>query len=587
MSGRIVVETVGSALLLRDRRDTASLSGLAARLPAEPATTAVVCTPDVTRRRDLYRVLPGILAERLGGSAMGVRLFTFGVPDEAKLVAARVLALSAAIGGEVIAPAGRLVVGPSYTTAVSGRGASWLRCADGATVHEAAPWHPAPAWAASVPAGRWWGPAGTVVAIPAGLWIALGAGAPDVAAEAEAVSPDSDVCTLVTHDPAADPAVEEILARAPFPFRLVTLGPAEVTLGPGESVASGRRGMVAPAPDVTPPPVVATGGTRTARGDHASQPEEPDPSGETGHASDIEPRPLRHPSPLPAEVAALLGRPARAADPVPTPATRSPEAAPAPVGTALDAGPWTTVGRYTPADRNGLRAALAGGYDAHGRTVARLLAEQPGLRAAGQPADLVTGLVGLRAYLAGAGKAVNGHLRGTDRDAPAVAAVVGRCADYGLARMPPMIGTVYRAVTAEPSIVDGYRPGDGLVEPGFVDADTEPGQQPDRADRPYTAILAIFSISARDCGEGSRVLFPPGSRFRVVDVLRPGHAPPVVLLVDRAGEVQTAGDYLEWASGRLRADAAALPPRFAVYASPDAVGLDRAGARFNEPEGAT
>jgi hypothetical protein len=186
---------------------------------------------------------------------------------------------------------------------------------------------------------------------------------------------------------------------------------------------------------------------------------------------------------------------------------------------------WLDLHDGAAIDRPGLRQALNGSYDAHARVVARTLAEQPGLRAAGGRNDLVTGLVALRAYCVAERVQVNQVLRGEPAAEPVVerAERVARCAVYGLSRLPAVFGPVFLDGPAGPAGPAGadpppvYRPGDEIVEPGFLDVDLAAGGSADAAVQ-----FVIWSVSARRLaalGTGDRAgLFPPGTRFSVLAV---------------------------------------------------------------------
>lgn len=288
----------------------------------------------------------------------------------------------------------------------------------------------------------------------------------------------------------------------------------------------------------------------------------------------------------------------------------SPAVAPRPAAVEPEAQAprWLVVGDGAATDRQGLRQALNGSYDAHARVVARTLAEQPGLRAAGGRDDLVTGLVALRAYCVAERGVINEVLRGEPPTEPAAerAARVARCAVHGLRRLPAVFGPVFVAGPAgvEPPVA--YRPGDELIEPAFLDVDLAGG-----GDAPGAAVqFVIWSVSARRLtalGAGdSAGLFAPGTRFAVlaVDPRMPG-SPARVHLRDltavpsaRAG-ARGGGRHedTEQILSQLRAARGESPAaggaRGAGAATPGASpctvravflpGLDGAGRRFRAP----
>ncbi|MFD0584841.1 hypothetical protein [Dactylosporangium darangshiense] len=245
------------------------------------------------------------------------------------------------------------------------------------------------------------------------------------------------------------------------------------------------------------------------------------------------------------------------------------------------------------ADRAALRLALRGRYDAHARVVSRTLAEEPGLRSsAGALAELTAGLVAVLAYCEGERDQINDVLRGGGaQEEVERAALLARAAMYGLRRLPAVLGPVFRSGFADPDVIAGYRPGDELVEPAFVDVDLQRGTVAASG-----VEFAIWSVSAHrlkglSSGAQGSALFPPGSRFVVlaVDDSDVPDVPVRVLLSDvatssgsgRVGPSVDSPDGVERVLSRLRG-----PRRGAGIASAPlafAVGVDDAGRRFLPP----
>ncbi|GIJ62438.1 hypothetical protein [Virgisporangium aurantiacum] len=193
---------------------------------------------------------------------------------------------------------------------------------------------------------------------------------------------------------------------------------------------------------------------------------------------------------------------------------------------------WIAAAHWGTDERTLLRRAIRQRYDTHARAVGRTIAEEPGLHAGRPSTDLVTDLVALRAYDVDDRDAVNAALRtgtGTDREL-----LLARGAAAGLGRLPAVFGPVF--ASGDTDLIG--RPGDELVEPGFLDADLV-RTVPDGVPVEYV----IWSVSAHRLGSLSperptSVLFGPGSRFVVLAVDRPTHAaddgaPVRVLLRDR------------------------------------------------------
>ncbi|PYC66806.1 hypothetical protein C7C45_23165 [Micromonospora arborensis] len=241
------------------------------------------------------------------------------------------------------------------------------------------------------------------------------------------------------------------------------------------------------------------------------------------------------------------------------------------------------------ADRTGLRNALSGRYDAHARVVARTLAQSPGLRAAaGAFTELTTGLVAIRAYCDGERELMNQVLRGGGPDSDVDrASVVACCAAYGLRRLPSVLGPVFRAGLADVRLVDGYRAGDVLIEPAFVDVDLGPAPVDENHVR-----FAIWSVSAHrldglDGAQRASAIFPPGSRFQVLAVdEQTTDEPSRVFLRDLAGSYQGGRDSADRILSQLRAaDRGATPFGGTDRSVPTAFapGLDDAGRPFPLP----
>ncbi|MGW4462621.1 hypothetical protein [Micromonospora sp. NPDC004704] len=270
----------------------------------------------------------------------------------------------------------------------------------------------------------------------------------------------------------------------------------------------------------------------------------------------------------------------------PGPETRPAAVAPAPF--------WLTEETWDPADRGRLRDALNGRYDAHVRVITRTLAEEPGMRAAGASAEMIAGLVALRAYHDGEREAVNRELRtgGQVEDGPAGngesgerARLLARGAVHGLRRLPTVLGPVYASAQLPPPALAGYRPGVDVVEPAFLDVDLAAAPASEA-----TVQFVIWSASARRLdrispGDTAAALFPPGSRFAVLAVDRPDddQEPIRVLLRDLAGQGVRGDRGVDRLLDRLRA---ARTPTTAVNRSrflEFAPGLDPSGQVFAIP----
>lgn len=198
------------------------------------------------------------------------------------------------------------------------------------------------------------------------------------------------------------------------------------------------------------------------------------------------------------------------------------------------AGPSATPDPTLPdVDGTRLRQVLGDSYGTHQEAVSQALAQDPD---AVNPADSDTDLVAVRAYASAGRDAVNPALRDgrdpvnrTPRGGRGESAVIARAVASGLRRLPLVFGPVFATSTADP-VPQGYRTGLEYVEPGFVDVDLFPGAS-DGARLSYV----IWSATARrlgglSAGAPDTAVFPPGTRFRVLDVDRTGGRLRVLLL---------------------------------------------------------
>ncbi|MFB9179281.1 hypothetical protein ACFFX1_14170 [Dactylosporangium sucinum] len=273
----------------------------------------------------------------------------------------------------------------------------------------------------------------------------------------------------------------------------------------------------------------------------------------------------RPPEPSPPVDAPVAAAPARPA-PAPPPPAAPPEGAPR----WLDAAGWGAE------DRARLRRTLQHRYDAYARVVTRTLAEEPGLRAAGGGADLITDLVALCAYMHER-DAVNDALRGAAGRPDGAESLIARGATSGLRRLPAVIGPVFAAGQA--AVGAGYRAGDELVEPAFVDVWLT-GATGTGAAVEYV----IWSVSARRVDrflpqEQPGAAFPPGSRFAVLAVDEPAADGPLrVLLRDRTGERPDAAGRWDETLRRLRHSTTVAAEHPGTLGFP--IGLDQWGRPF-------
>ncbi len=242
---------------------------------------------------------------------------------------------------------------------------------------------------------------------------------------------------------------------------------------------------------------------------------------------------------------------------------------------------WITAARCDAEDGAHLRQVLDGRYNAHAHAVVRTLAEESELRDGDPPAATVNGLVAVHAYCATERDSVNRVLRGWDDPSRATsAAVVARCALYGLRRLPVVFGPVFAACAMDVPL-DAYLGGGELIEPGFVDADLSATDHPDVAIE-----YVIWSVSARrvspvEDGEQATALFAAGSRFAVLGV-DSGSRHPRVLLLDLAARRGATDALPEGLQHRLveAASSGARRRREPLPARGLPIGLDDSGRPF-------
>ncbi|MDX5459192.1 hypothetical protein ACGFI5_16860 [Micromonospora tulbaghiae] len=196
-------------------------------------------------------------------------------------------------------------------------------------------------------------------------------------------------------------------------------------------------------------------------------------------------------------------------------------------------------------ERAWLRRTLSREFDVMASSVSRIMSEHPGMQGSGvSTEDVLADSVALRLYLTGRGPGVDAGLR-SGRKGPHVP--FARCVVAGVSRMPSFRGTtVYRL-----SPTDGewalYQDRRLVTDWSFVNALTQPCASEDGD----TDVL-IWSMTARRTSllepEGDehvedRVLFLPGTNFKVLDLRRPsaGERGAVMLREIGANEIDDTG----------------------------------------------
>lgn len=203
-----------------------------------------------------------------------------------------------------------------------------------------------------------------------------------------------------------------------------------------------------------------------------------------------------------------------------------------------------------------MRRTLAREVDAVASSIARVLAEHPGLQSGDDraEADILTDAVAVRLYLSPPGAAIDEALREA-RKGPHVP--FARCVVAGLTRLPSHRGVTTVAVSPGRAEWELLRNRRFLTEWGFLNALTAPA-----ASLPGDTDLLIWSMTARrtsllepagESGAEQRVLFLPGTSFKLLDVREPaGDVRGQILLREVAATEIGAGGQVD--NGRIPFD---------------------------------
>jgi hypothetical protein len=298
--------------------------------------------------------------------------------------------------------------------------------------------------------------------------------------------------------------------------------------------------IVEPAAPVEPPAPVASVGSSASVGTPAPPPPIAPPPVQTpmntgvGPVDEAEPRD----QPIPAE-APISGPPALVHPPAPTPPppvqppAAEPDATPEPPvvkekprfqPTPEAAASALLSGRGLDEERGWLRRTLSREFDSVASSISRVLSEHPGLQGgdAKTNTEILSDSVAVRLYLSPQGAAIDAGLR-TARKGPHVP--FARCVVAGLGRLPSHRGaTVF---SASPSREEWklLSKRSLLTEWGFLNALTAPS-----ADLTGDVDVLIWAMTARrtkllepggDEHVDNRVLFMPGTSFKVLDIVEP------------------------------------------------------------------
>ncbi|MFI7204515.1 hypothetical protein [Micromonospora aurantiaca (nom. illeg.)] len=196
-------------------------------------------------------------------------------------------------------------------------------------------------------------------------------------------------------------------------------------------------------------------------------------------------------------------------------------------------------------ERAWLRRTLSREFDVMASSVSRIMSEHPGMQGSGvSTEDVLADSVALRLYLAGRGPGVDAGLR-SGRKGPHVP--FARCVVAGVSRMPSFRGTTVYRLSPTAGEWALYQDRRLVTDWSFVNALTQPCASEDGD----TDVL-IWSMTARRTSllepEGDehvedRVLFLPGTNFKVLDLRRPaeGERGAVLLREIGANEIDDTG----------------------------------------------
>ncbi|GAA2491328.1 hypothetical protein [Winogradskya humida] len=181
-------------------------------------------------------------------------------------------------------------------------------------------------------------------------------------------------------------------------------------------------------------------------------------------------------------------------------------------------------------ERAWLQDALRHEFDLAASSVSRILAEYPGYSAG---SDTMADAVAVRLYLSAVGDGVDDALREGVSEGPQVP--FARCVSGGLVRLPSHRGATMQVSDLCAADLRRVRERQVLRERGFTHALIDPP-----ADLPGGVDVLIWSMTGRrtrllepddEHRAESRVVFLPGTSFKVLDVVEPGEGTRGLLLL--------------------------------------------------------
>ncbi|MGH3374439.1 MAG: hypothetical protein ACRDP6_06850 [Actinoallomurus sp.] len=207
----------------------------------------------------------------------------------------------------------------------------------------------------------------------------------------------------------------------------------------------------------------------------------------------------------------------------------------------------------TAEDRSALRALVGARFQRYAGRVDQVVARLPGLRASLND-DVRTDLIAVLLHHLDAGEPLSRAdlAAAARRGGTGSPAAFLSCLGSGLRRLPSHRGPVLLAAHAEEDDLAAYVPGQALTEPAATS-----GLPAIDIDLAAPVELAVWSSTGRRTvlfggpGAEPEVVFPPGTRFSVIEVLE--GAPARVLLRETTGDDDPAGVRDRQAGERLLA----------------------------------
>ncbi|WP_133794411.1 hypothetical protein [Actinokineospora alba] len=280
------------------------------------------------------------------------------------------------------------------------------------------------------------------------------------------------------------------------------------------------------------------------------------PAGVTAIFSSVGPMPTEVPTtelvPSPAPADTSLSGVTSGDVPAPETDQAAPSPNRAPLVAALQPTPAAGAAALIPTrgldeERTWLRRALSREYGAMSNSVTRVLSEHPGFQGAIERSAgaVLTDAVAIRLYLSDAGDDVDLPLR-SGATGPHVP--FARCVVAGLSRLPSHRGATMFAATPTAAEWELYRSRKFFTEWGFVHALSAPCA---RQQQEHEVDVLLWSMTARRTKllepekepTIDRVLFVPGTSFKVLDLAepRPGERGLVLLRELATGEIDESG----------------------------------------------